>query len=287
MKHLLFLFVVLAYSFSFPVCALHAENIEIDGISYKVIEKGKALEVIRPDNGGYGGDFVIPSTVTYNGETYTVTSIGEGAFPCNGLVSLTIPNTITNICANAFAYGFPYGENSSFKTVYITDLEAWCNIHFEDVWSNPLGCAHNLYIGGTLLTDLVIPNSITRLNSYAFYGCTSITSVTIPASVQHIGEYAFRKCQSISSISLADGVKEIGEHAFYNCSSLESVILPNSLESLGNFAFEQCGKLKEVVLSKSLTIIGRQTFCNCEELTSIKIPDKVFYIGRSAFSFCI
>ena len=79
-----------------------AETVEIDGIYYNLISKGKQAEVTSNIN-RYVGDIVIPSDFTYEGTTYSVTSIGKQAFfECYGVSSLTLPNSINSIGKSAF-----------------------------------------------------------------------------------------------------------------------------------------------------------------------------------------
>jgi hypothetical protein len=80
-----------------------AEAIEIDGIYYELITKGKVAEVTKKPSGSYSGSVAIPASVHYKGVEYSVTSIGNGAFyGCSGLTSVTIPNNVTSMGANAF-----------------------------------------------------------------------------------------------------------------------------------------------------------------------------------------
>ena len=100
MKKQLLLFVMMLL----PMVAM-ADPVEIDGIYYNLVSKAKQAEVTSKPSGLYFGSINIPSVVTYNGEEYSVTSIGDGTFAnCSGLTSVTIPNSVTSIGDYAFQY---------------------------------------------------------------------------------------------------------------------------------------------------------------------------------------
>ena len=104
---------------------------------------------------------------------------------------------------------------SGLASVYITDIEKWCKISFKNDVSNPLYYAHNLYLNNKLVTDFVIPDSITSIGAYAFIGCSGFTSVTIPDGVTSIGASAinserdFRKTQQKISNNIENSLQMI------------------------------------------------------------------------------
>ena len=278
----------------------------VDGLCYAFID-GKSVyltykyEEAEDYYSDYSGDIIIPQTVTYNGKTYTVTSIGWYAFSqCRNMTSVTIPNSVTYIGESAFQ------DCTGLTSVTIPNSVTYIGSYAFN------GCSG--------LTSITIPNSVTTIGSYAFGGCSGLTSVTIPNSVTSIGDYAFSGCSGLTgSLTIPNSVTSIGSFAFNVCSGLTSVTIPNSVTSIGSYAFERCSGLtsikvasgntkydsrnncnaiietstnsliagcKNTTIPNSVTEIGDGAFKGCSGLTSVTIPNSVTSIGHAAFSGC-
>ncbi len=191
-------------------------------------------------------------------------------------------NGVTSIDIDAF------NDCSGLTSVYYSGAIAeWCGIEFADDGGNPLGNAHNLYINDNLVTDFIIPDTVTEIKDYAFYGASCITSVTIPHSVSSIGRRAFQNCSGMTgTLTIPNSVTSIDSYAFRGCSSLTSVTIPNSVTSISYYAFGDCSGLTSVIIPNSVTSIGSCAFSGCSGLTEVTIPNSVTSIGMGAFSGC-
>ena len=266
-----------------PLAASADYNVVINNIYYLLNSTTEKAEVRGNLYGPnfYKGNVVIPETVTYEGTEYSVTSIGNGAFiGCSSLTSITIPNSVKSIGETAF-YGC-----GSLTSVYISNIAAWCSMKFKSMDSNPLYYAHQLYVNGVEVKDLVIPNSVTSISNFAFSGCSGLTSVSIPNSVMSIGNYAFYTCSGLTFVIIPNSVTSIGNSAFHSCSGLTSVTIPNGLTSIDDYAFSHCSGLTFVTIPNSVTSIGIGAFNGCIGLTSFSIPNSVTTIGSWAFFNC-
>ena len=247
-----------------------------EGLVYK-LSSDRTYFIVSSIGTASTSDIVIPADL--NG--LPVRAIGERAFQYANISSITIPDSIISIGDMAFY------SSRGLTSVYITDIAAWCAIDFGgSSLSNPLEVAQNLYVNGELVTDLIIPDSVTSIGDQAFAGCTSLTSIVIPDSVTSIGDEAFRGCTGLTSITIPDGVTSIGNYAFYGCGSLTSITIPDGVTSIGDSAFYGCESLTSIVIPDSVTSIGDSTFYGCDSLMSIVIPDGVTTIGDSAFFGC-
>ena len=279
-----------------------------NGIRY-ALKEGEATVAEQPRS--LSGEIVLPKSISYNGNTYSVTSIGGGAFwDCSGLTSITIPNSVTSIGDSAFR------SCSSLTSIVIPNSVT--SIGDRAFW----------YCDS--LTSINIPDGVTSIGEYAFYNCDSLTSITIPDSVTSIGGCAFEGCSSLTSITIPNSVTSIGNYAFSSCSSLTSITIPEGVTSIGieafsgtnliqkengvsyvdkwvvncdssvvgqvqlrdntvgiaAFAFAYCDSLTSITIPDSVTSIGFQAFLECRALKSITILEGVTSIGRYAFENC-
>ena len=263
MKKIFTFFLVLVTSMGI----VYASDTQVDGIWYDFDISTKTASVTYRGNyeyyyNEYYGSVVIPETVTYNGITYSVTSIGESAFEdCSSLTSVTIPNSVTSIGESAF-YGC-----SSLTSVTIPN--------------SVTSIGYYAFKGCSSLTSVTIPNSVTSIGESAFSGCSSLTS---PVYNAHC--FAYMPTSYSGAYTIPEGIEQIVGSAFYGCSSLTSVTIPNSVTSIGYYAFKGCSSLTSVAIPDSVTSIGESAFSGCSSLTSITIPNSVTSIGKVAFEDC-
>ena len=178
-----------------------------------------------------------------------ITNIGNNAFSqCSKLTSVTIGKNVTTIGTSAFYVC------RKLESVYISDLATWCRISYIDSYVCPFNrngtTAYRgegkLYLKGALLTELSVPQEITEIKPYAFYGCTSITSISSFGGATSIGNNAFAYCSNLSSVTIPEGITSIGAFSFGGCTSLQSASLPASLTTIGSRLFESCEALTDL-----------------------------------------
>ena len=242
------------------------------------------------------------------------TVIGEEVFKgCSALTDVTMQGSIKSVGKDAF-YGC-----SVLKKVNINDIGDWCRTEFEN-GGNPLRHAKSLYLDGTLVTDIVIPDGVTRIGAHVFSYYDKMTSVTIPDSLTSVGEYAFNGCKGLTDVyvndirvwcgiefgtssnpllyasringniltelTIPEGVTKIGSHAFEKCKNLTKVIIPDSVTSIGESAFQGCSSLTGIRIPDSVTELKYNVFCDCQALTYVIIPKSVTSIEGWAFDYC-
>ena len=275
------------------------------------------------------GDIVIAST--YLG--YPVTYIEQYAFiGCSGLTSVIIPNSVTGMgdrvfesCPSLRSVTIGNGVTSIGFRAFL-GCSSLASVTIPDsvisLGTNPTNSGYigGVFSGCTSLTNVIIGNSVSRMENYAFSSCTMLTSVNIPSSVTSIGIEAFNGCASLTNLSveaanptyssldgvlfdkaqttlivfpagrggsyvIPNSVSRIVARAFYRSTGLTNAIIGNSVTSIGNYAFDGCTNLASVIIGNGVTTIENNAFSGTR-LTSVSIPNSVTSIGGAAFYFC-
>ena len=255
----------------------------------------------------YTGVVNIPSSITYNGKGYSVTSIRYDAFrDCSSLTSVTIPNSVTSIGSSAFY------DCSGLTSVTIPNSVTSIGEYafFDTAWYNnqPNGLVYAGKVAykykGTMPanTSISLNEGTLSITSSAFSGYSGLTSISIPNSVTSIGSSAFYGCSGLTSVTIGNGVTSIGGYAFYNCVSLQKVIIEdiaawlkisfsgadaNPLYYAHHLYSDENTEITNLVIPDGVTRIGGSAFLDCSDLTSVTIPNSVTSIGGSAFEGCI
>ncbi|MCH5257671.1 MAG: leucine-rich repeat domain-containing protein [Lachnospiraceae bacterium] len=124
------------------------------------------------------------------------------------------------------------------------------------------------YIQEEGIKDVVVPDGISVIESWAFYRCKEIETFSMPNSVVRIGQSAFKWCSNMKEIKFSESLAHIEACAFEECRDLSSIIIPQGI--------------KESVME-----MGNIVFANCEELTSIKLSTNMDQIGDQFFTVVI
>lgn len=230
-----------------------------------------------------GNDAVVNIPSEINGTP--VTTIGNAAFRDSSVTSVTIPASVTEIGANAFAgctnlTSVTYGGDWSNLTIQsgnpaVQDAANAPLFDFEFTPDNTAVIVTNYKYNGAA-ADVTIPSRyqgkpVTTIGHAAFFN-SAVTSVTIPDSVTSISDEAFINCPKLTNISIPNSVTYIGFSAFSSCTSLKSITLPSSLSFISGALFLGCSQLTTIHIPVSVTSIGNNAFADCPSLMTVTYP---------------
>lgn len=259
----------------------------------------------------------VASVVLPNG----VEKIGERAFAQSGLRWINLPQSVTEIAADAFAdcpdlsadvvmgsYAHQrcnelgilcnfdgYAPATAFawtsdgSSVTITDYldsAPMVNVPREIAGLPVKAIGPNALSNLSQTRKISIPDGVTTLENNALRNCPVLEAVVLPESLTYIGSYAMAQCPALASVNLPQGLKTIVNHAFDGCSSLGSIALPESLEGLGSYAFYNCTSLQSLEVPSGIDQVEDYLCYGCTSLTSVSLPEGVRRIGSYAFQGC-
>ena len=294
-----------------------ATEVDIDSLRYMLNDDGSATVKSCLYQGT--PNIIIPQTVTVEGTTYQVKSIGSNVFggkrfitsvqlpdglqaigsnafnDCSSLTSVNIPSAVTSIGSSSFYNCKQLGGDitlpatlTSLGTYAFSHCEAVKNVTFLGDGDVTLqGESH--FSGMYSLKSITLPANLSMLSRSMFYGNVAMENVNLASTqVTDIYPYAFFQCKALTTMQLPSTVQTIGENAFCSCESLTSVTLPSSLTALGSDAFANCKALQTVnnFEKTQLTSTPRAVFYQCESLTSITLPPTLKRLGDEAFRYC-
>ena len=211
---------------------MHAYDFESGDFGYNVISLDEMTCELAGVINECPSHVTIPESATYKGRVLKVVKIGKHAFyNCKSSISITFPNSITEISMGAF-----YGCTSLISVSLPSSLKKIGNFAFE-------GCAS--------LTTIDIPNSIDNISFALFKDCTSLITVNLPNSITWIDGEAFDNCKSMTSITLPNNLNGIGKNAFRG-TAIISLDIPDSVHDIEYNSFDNCAHLKEIVIGSGV-----------------------------------
>ena len=312
-------------------CAVYAQadkdKFKIGDLYYylSLSSTGNTATVTSPSSSSeeYRGNIIIPDSVTYGKDVFVVDMIGTAAFKgCTKVTSVTIPNSVTEICPSAFngctgltSITIPKKCNEIDESAFdgcanitsivwnVESMRSWYGTKIfdninrniktftfgKDVYRIPKGLCN----GMSGITSITIPENVYHIEDGTFYGCTSLTSIVWNAKEIYDMEWNCRNqapfcgiVDSITSFVFGDKVRDIPPYLCEGMTKITSIVIPDNVRDIGRRAFGYCSGLTSVTISNNVSYIPQDAFEFCESLTSVNIPNSVTSIGGRAFSDC-
>lgn len=306
---------------------LHAYDFNVDGICYNILDENDKTAEVTCFIGGipyYTGDIVIPETVSYNNETYDVTSIGWYAFMDSSPTSVRIPNSVTTIKGQAFfmsgitkisipksviSIGQHAFTQSKLQSLTIEDGDD--ELEFE---SSSSGLDYSfegvdlktIYIGRNIsypslspfyrntMEKVTIGNKVTKISDGMFFGCKKIKEIKIPNSITWIGLSAFSESR-LKTLVFEDGNKDLFITASknnyirtpFNLCTIDSLYLGrNVLAEAGYRTYDIFlgATINSIFIGWGVTIIPNGLFLYCSDINKLYLTNNIVDTGYDSFS---
>ena len=221
-------------------------------------------------------------------------TIGVQAFyNCYALESVSIPEGVREIGARCFCNCYKLTEAVLPQTVSAIGSAVFYHCSALKKVELPVQITTmdtaSMFSGCPQLTEVQLPDGVTKIGAYAFSGCTSLTTVKVPESVTSIGESAFNQCSNLENLNLPAGITSMEcKYTFNGCKKLTAkIVVPDGTTKIGDSTFQDCAALPEIVLPDTVTEIGKNAFDGCKNWSNATIPSKVTSIGEYAYRNCL
>lgn len=284
---------------------------EVDGNNYTITSETEKTVSFDGCNNSETTEVIIPESVIFEGNAYSVTSIEWGACrDYNNLNSIVIPNSVVSIKKYAFercrnlkhvviGSGTKEILDEAFLNCPIDYVEFHCTEIKEGWFEGYRSVIKHVNIGNGVTTvkpfafqnwkgleSVQMANTVETIGVGAFWECENLTTVTLSSGLTKLEREIFCYCKSLSSISIPNSISIIEDRAFGFCKNLSALSLPSSVITIGSSAFLGCNSLSDITIPSTVSSIGDWAFCGCNSLTSIIIPKSVTSIGNYSFSSC-
>ena len=223
------------------------------------------------------GNIVFPSEVTHEGQTYTVTSIDNGAFrQCGGMTgNLVIPNTVTYIGHYAFD-GCHQFTGSLEIPDGVTIIGKWAFNGFNNITG-----------------EINIPNSVVAIGEKAFASFWKITAFRIPESVIYLAPGFIWACEKLVTLEVdennpvyySESNAVIERETKKLVQGTKTTVIPEDITVIGAMAFEAVENQGNLVIPQSVISIEDEAFKYAHFTGTLNLPENLQYIGKYAFYF--
>ncbi len=251
------------------------DTVRVGNLNY-IIDTSDQTAVVGK-NTDAEGVVTIPATITYEGQTYSVTEIGKEAFAYpiihpwqvtknEKLKGVILPEGLVIIGEKAFAFCKNLQTVKIPDSVIIIEKGAFLNAGLQSIiWGTQLRSIGASAFLGTNLQKVIIPITVTAFGEGAFSSCEKLESVIIPSGIREIPKKAFMHCHALKTVKIFRATT-IESLAFLNCFALTDVTLPQNLETIKNSVFGCCNGMVSLTIPNNVRTIEDYAFQSCKNL---------------------
>ncbi|WP_290375207.1 leucine-rich repeat domain-containing protein [uncultured Duncaniella sp.] len=278
-------------------------------IFYNINPDGKTVTVTYGGEKYNASNIEIPQEVSNGTDRYTVTAIGNRAFENASIVSVSLPDAITEIQTYAFSQSKISNINYPENLKYIRESAFYRTNISNGIFPKKLEVIESDAFSATQIDSLYLPKSLIALGEHAFNGCQNIRTVKIPGSIKTVSKDVFSNCVNLYKVTIEEGVESLGVRpydgsVFSQCpiteisypttltyigpatfigNKLKEIVLPNTIKELGESCFSSSLELESIHFSSGMEEIPNFVCSNSPKLVKVNIPEGIRKIGMLPF----